>query len=348
MSTQYLSVIRQKMETVLNKIAPLVACDAENTVSQMVLRPPKNPGWGDLCTNILLMVCSDDEEMREKIAVEFIDELEQIDFVHAVKLSKSGYLNLHIKPDYWGGQLLDICQEGIKYGFKDDLVSMEPFIAMMPTNTDDLVSLRQQWTVEALSKLAKAIGCGISLQNWTPPEQRGFSSKAAISKCSEKILKLSIVSNSADFAVKFSPFLAADRSYDNPAFSFPYALARIDALLSEHASDTIGEDGVILPEPIDAVNFTKEIEVELAKHLCHWPVYLRKALVQGDMSYLTSFLQETTLLFFRLYQQEKIQSSDYLSEKGYKNARKLLLKSVSAQIGGCLKLMGIDRAEEFI
>jgi len=348
MSTQYLSVVRQTLETILIKIAPLVDCDPEGALEKMILRPPKNPGWGDLCTNILLLIFNDENGEREKIGAEFIEELQKIDFVESATLSEKGYLNLKINSDYWGDQLLDICQDGVAYGFREKGAINEPFVAMKPDSTEDLVSLRQLWTVETLTELAGIVGVQVTPQTWTVQEKRGFSSKSAVARCSEKTLKLSLLSNSTDFAVTFSPRLAIDRSYDNPAFSFPYTLARIETLLKQHSVDEISDDGMISLEPIEKVNFTKEIEIELAKHLCQWPLYVKKALKLGDMSYLTSFLQEITLLFFKLYRQERIQSSDYLSEKGHKNARKLLLKSVSTQINGCLKLMGIDRAEEFI
>jgi len=348
MSTQHLSTIRQTLRNVLSEIAVQTACDVESLLQKLTLRPPKNPSWGDLCTNVVLLICADEKEAHDKYGPEFTTQFEKLDFIQSATVSDNGYINLKINSDYWASQLFDICRDGVGYGMGDRVPAIDTFVALKPANTDDLVSLRQRWNVEALSNLARQVGTDVTEGEWQAGEQRGFSLKGALAKCGEQKLKLALLSSGPDFAVKFSPIMATEQSYDNPAFSFLYAMSRIDALLVQFSEDEKEEDGALLLEGHEDIKLTLRLEVELSKLLCHSPIYVRKALEEGDMNYLTSFLQSVTLLFFRLYRHERLQSSDYLGQEGHKNARKLLLKAVNTQIGNSLKLMGIDRAKEFI
>ncbi len=82
--------------------------------------------------------------------------------------------------------------------------------------------------------------------------------------------------------------------------------------------------------------------------LLAWPRFARQCLRDREMLQLVSFLAQVSLLFFRLNDQRRLQSSDYLHDKVHKSARLQLLRAAARIISDGLDLMEIHRVEEFI
>jgi len=348
MSVHYWVAVRSILQQLFEKVPLSIECDRDVLARNLTLRPPKEEAWGDLCSNILLLICADDAATRNRIAPEFISALEGLDDIKGVSLSENGYLNITVNPDYWGQQLFDIIERGASYALADIRPFCLEFTAFWPQKTDNLVGLRQQWNVQTLCQLAEKVGADINEAPWAGDTVQGFSSKSALSKCGETTLKLALLSRTQDFAIDFKPLRAAERCYGNPAFSLLYANARLKALLMRPEDISAPPDEVLLLTPVETAGLNSCLEIALAKLLCQWPLAVRRSLIEGDAMHLISFLQEITLLFFRLYQQVGLQSSDYLVDKEHKKARQLLLTAVKAQLCSGLDILDVDRAEEFI
>lgn len=320
----------------------------EKAASELKLRPPKSASFGDLCSNIMLLICGDDKNLREQRAPKIIEACLASPIVTKAVLSDTGYINLFIDPHFWGQQLLALKMEGSRFGLENS-DRVEDLQLLKPSDADDLVSARHLWNAEALSKLAELSQYSVRWGMADPLEARGFPTAAAISKCTEPTLRLALLGTGDDFAIQFSPMLATDKSYDNPAFCIPYAHSRIVALLAK-VSEQEAQEGtdIVLSVNIDEISLSGPQEQKIVKFMCDWPVIVTQCLKNNDMVHLTSFLHELSLLFFRLRDQERLQSSDYLFENSNKSARRLLLQCVDGLICGGMEILGIDIVEEFV
>jgi len=310
----------------------------------MTLRAPKEERWGDLCTNLILLLCQEDKSMQEQAFQEISVAVKLLPAVQDVTLSDSGYLNIRLVEDYWLDRLALILTDFKAFSAARSVSEGQKLVLTVPPETRDLVSARQVWNAQILQKLGIRLGWDVQIEEGEILEQRGFYTETAISKCTEQAARMAVLSNGSDFSINFSPVLAVDRSYDNPVFSLPYAHARIQSLLERVTLQTDGE-----PSLLEAGSgFDFPIEQKIARFICEWPERLEQCLRNADIIHLTSFLHEVTLLFFRLVDQMRPQSSDYLTEDGRGAARQLLFRAIDKLICEGLALLEFDIAEEFI
>ncbi|MBO6824561.1 MAG: hypothetical protein JJ879_00055 [Sneathiella sp.] len=303
--------------------------------SSLKLRPPRDPKWGDLSSNILQLT-NGDPSPEDKI----IPALENISAVASVKISSGRDLNIFFDPSYWTEEIIMLSEMGVRYGAG----GYEPSLNIsVPAGDADLMALKRRWTAEALSKFAKMLGGSAQILETEEMERSGFNASAALAKCGEQTLRLAILTHDDDFAIHFSPAKALDRSYDAPAFLLPYTYATIHRLLDQNAA--AGEDVALIS---DEVGFSGEEEMALVRHLIGWPQILHKSLSEQSLVNLTGFLTGASLLFFELYKTQRLQSSDYLTAGECAPLRRELLNALAHLLEDALEALGHDRVKEFI
>ncbi|MEP3245194.1 MAG: DALR anticodon-binding domain-containing protein [Sneathiella sp.] len=346
MAENQIAHVRKVIETVFKQVIEKQKM-SPSSLEKLTVRTPKSEAWGDLCSNALLLLCGDDETARQREARDFIKSLEALPFIDTVTLAQNGYLNMTVAMTEWAELFVDILddypafiQSAVSTGLHDLQADIAP-------RQNDLVCARLTWNAEALEKLARQVGSSLTCREIAEPQQRGFPTETAIARCSEQGAKLAVLSNGVDFAVNFSPVLAADRSYDNPAFCLPYCIARIRSML-EHAS--VKDEGSTLLADVSVTDFAFKtaIEQKLAKMIWHWPEMIEITLEKGEILHLLSFLHEVSLLFFQLVEQMRPQSSEYLMEPGQGAMRCLLFRVIAKIVSEGLMLLEFDIAEEFI
>jgi len=347
MSENYIQSIRHVLEALLDTQIDLDNLDASVVGKGLTLRPPKNENWGDVCTNILLLLCAEDTVKREALAPTFLNGFLKLPHVASATLSGAGYINIKIKPDYWVTQLSDILRLGAEYGLPGS-GSESTIVLCKPAHTDDLLSARQLWNAEVLEHLAKLTNTEVTFDLWQSDGAKGFATSVAIAKCTYSQMRLALLSNGEDFAINFSPVQAIDMAYSNPAFCIPFAHSRITALLDKVRDEALAnkDEDLELVEVSDNLNLSLPIEQKIAKFLCHWPIIVNKALQERDVVYLTTFLHELSLLFFKLVADVRPQSTEYLTEKNTNIVRQVLLQAIDKLICGGLDVLGIDGVEE--
>ena len=340
MSEHYWVAIRNQLVQEIELHAQPSAGSVAILIHRLTLRAPKRAEWGDLCTNVAQLLGGSQDGNCLLQADLIRGNLLGIDWVESASLADNGFLNITLKQDRLAPELSKIDEQGLSYGLTGLATHCPAIEIERPGETDDLLSLRQVWNGTYLQKLCELANVAFEVVPWPIPDLRGFSTSAALSKCGPDPLRLALLANGADFSVRFSPMLAIDRNADNPVFFVPYAEARLQALLADYPmTENIPFDGGLLALPA---------EINLMKKLVSWPMVVRNCLRDGDMVNLVAFLQQVSLLFFRLYEQEHIQSSDYLQENPQKSARLQLLRVTKGLLTRGLDLMDIQRAEEFI
>jgi len=304
--------------------------------SDLKLRPPKEAVWGDLSSNIL-QILGDNEDATQSI----VAALENLPDVAAVAISANRYVNISFEPTYWTEQITLLAEAGMKYGWPDQALDLK---LEVPAGDADLMALKRRWTAESLVNLTRALGGQATIIETAEQEKAGFNAKAALARCPEQTLRLSLLTHNDDFVIHFSPMKALERSYDQPAFLLPYTYATVRRLLRENAPDGEGDHSLI---PLD-ITFSGAEELALARHLVGWPQILHKSLSEQSLVNLTGFLTEASLLFFKLYRAERLQSSDYLTHGACAALRREQLNALAHLLGDVLEALEHDRVEEFI
>ncbi len=320
---------------------------AKPVIAALTLRAPKNPNWGDLCSNIAQLLGSNQDGNCFMQADLIASNLRALDCIDTVQIADNGFINMTLDRSQLVADLLVIEELGLSYGLQGLATHCPSLSYQLPDHEDDLLALRGRYNTQYLQKLADLVGVSSAKEPWEEAQLRGYPTSTALAKCGENTLKLALLGNAPDFAVHFSPVLACDRSYDNPAFSLCYAEARLRQVLASAASDPSEVAPLILQDP-DVAAFDGKEEQELLMQLLAWPRFARQCLRDREMLQLVSFLAQVSLLFFRLNDQRRLQSSDYLHDKVHKSARLQLLRAAARIISDGLDLMEIHRVEEFI
>ncbi|WP_169545070.1 DALR anticodon-binding domain-containing protein [Sneathiella aquimaris] len=347
MSENHTSSIRRILETVFLKLISDGKMEPDR-LADLKLRPPSNEGFGDLCSNCLMLFAQEEDLKGEDHAALFIEPLKGLTFVQSVDVASNGYLNITIKPSYWFDRVV-----GLLNDFKAFELSAATTLkgrhqkVEVPQNSEGLTNARRVWNAEALGQLAVKLDCQLVTVPGQESQQAGFPAQAAIAKCGLARTRLAVLSNAPDFSVNFSPVLAIDASYDNPVFSLPYAHARIRSMLAR--VEKVSADGQLL-HPISDSSFelNQRHEKQILKMVCDWPDIAVQTWEKRDMLHLFSFLQDLTLLFFALVEKERPQSTDYLMETEKGGGRQLLFRAVDRLICEGLGLVDFDILEEFV
>ncbi|MCG8492717.1 MAG: hypothetical protein MI743_13940 [Sneathiellales bacterium] len=341
MSENYLNTIRACLED-LYRSSVTEGAEIKQDREILTLRPPKNPEHGDLCSNILLLLQTDqNEENSEKD--EIVDTISSLDCVSKVDVESNGYLNIQLKEqDLWvciAGMLGDLSE---LYASTDKAEITLPY----PKEIKGLAPARQKWNAEALARLAEKTGSTVHFVDQEYEGNAGFPYETALSKCGEQSVRVAVLSNAEDYTRSFSPVLATDRSYDNPVFCLPYAHARIKSMLEKARVEDDGAGVILLEGEGNLPDFP--VEQKLVKMLCDYPRIVERSLALKEILHLVTFLQDLSLLFFRLVQQLRPQSTDYLTEPEKGEARRILFLATDRLICEGLELLEFDIAEEFI
>ncbi|WP_169568836.1 DALR anticodon-binding domain-containing protein [Sneathiella limimaris] len=311
----------------------------EGIISRLTLRPPKNSHWGDLCTNAAQLCQSVSSETCLLATDLILEKIRKHEAVKSVDLAESGDINITLKQEKMVQELPKVISSGVRYGLSSLKPHCTPLIVEVPDETHDLLALRQLWTANYLKKFADLIGLEATESAWTPGELQGYPAEAALAKCGESRLRLALFANDKDFATHFSPVLAVDRTYSNPVFALLYAEARLKRYLRNGVPLDAQKEGSTLP---------LAIERELLVLVTEWPQVIRLTLRDQDMVNFVSFLQRLSLLFFRLNDEEKLQSSEYFQDSDSGILRLQLLGAVRTLLTAGLDLMDVERPEEFI
>ncbi|MZR30860.1 DALR anticodon-binding domain-containing protein [Sneathiella litorea] len=340
MSISYITHARRALDAALEGIG-LPDRQAQEAVRQeIILRPPRERSWGDLSTNSSIILKSnkniDSKEASDSLAFAF----KKLEGIADVRLEKNGYINLIYNNKYWLKNILLVKGEGAEFGTEG--MAVEKIDGPVPAEVNDLFSYRQKMNAEILGRIATLIGAEWDRGVQPEREATGFPLPSAIARCTEAKLKFALIANPPGFIDAFSPILAIDKSYDNPVFAIPYArlmLARFMTAMEEAKSE--------LGEGVDMSVLKLPEEVALARRMNDWPLALERTVLKRDCFYLASFLQELSLLFFKLVERVHPISSGYLTTRAERSARHVLLVALETIIIGGVTLLGVDSVKEY-
>ncbi|USG59891.1 DALR anticodon-binding domain-containing protein [Sneathiella marina] len=337
MSLSYLFHARKALFQAINELEDLDNLQKQQIYREVSLKPPKNTGWGDLCTNIIILLKSKEYIIDFNAEDRFIKAFSELPGLDTAVLAESGYINLKYGNAIWQNGVTEILEKDEKYGLDPDNqeISIE-----FPNIVNDLTSARLHVNAKSLRSVAGLTGWSFDERAEVEREPFGFPLETAIARCGKSQTDFALIANPPAFIDAFSPILAIDKTYDNPVFCIPYARRFLMKLLDRaKAIEETAADMSVLSLPI---------EVKLAKLLCGWPMAVEKTWRKRDVFYLIAFLQDVSLLFFRLVEERRPISSEYLRTEPAVLARLLLLSATKKILDQGLDILDLQSTEEFV
>jgi arginyl-tRNA synthetase len=83
------------------------------------IEPPKSPEFGDLASNLALMLASRVGARPRDLAAELAAELEAAPQVEKIEVAGPGFLNFFLTKDFWRSTISDVLSRGENYGASD-------------------------------------------------------------------------------------------------------------------------------------------------------------------------------------------------------------------------------------
>src|SRR5262247_3415478 len=91
----------------------------EAEIGRIVVEPPRDPTHGDMATNAAMVLAKDAGKKPRDLAENIAAKLRADDKVASVEVAGPGFINLSLKPNVWGDELLLVLAQGADYGRSD-------------------------------------------------------------------------------------------------------------------------------------------------------------------------------------------------------------------------------------
>ncbi|HVJ71198.1 MAG TPA: arginine--tRNA ligase [Sphingomicrobium sp.] len=127
----------------------------------VAVEPPRDPAHGDLATNAAMVLAKGAGTNPRALAELIKAKLEAIPTVTSVDIAGPGFINLRLTEQSWRGELIEIVNEGERYGLstvgKNERVNVE-YVSANPTGPMHMGHCRGAVVGDALAHLLEAAG----------------------------------------------------------------------------------------------------------------------------------------------------------------------------------------------
>src|SRR5262245_30268326 len=128
----------------------------EAEIGRIVVEPPRDPTHGDMATNAARVWAKDAGKKPRDLAENSAANMRDDDKVASVEVAGPGFINLSLKPNDWGEELLLVLAQGDDYGRSDvgkgEKVNVE-YVSANPTGPMHVGHGRGAVFGDALAKL---------------------------------------------------------------------------------------------------------------------------------------------------------------------------------------------------
>jgi arginyl-tRNA synthetase len=137
----------------------------EAGIGRIVVEPPRDPTHGDMATNAAMVLAKDAGKKPRDLAENIAAKLRADDKVASVEVAGPGFINLSLKPNVWGEELLLVLAQGDDYGRSDvgkgEKVNVE-YVSANPTGPMHVGHGRGAVFGDALAKLLLFAGYDVT------------------------------------------------------------------------------------------------------------------------------------------------------------------------------------------
>ncbi|MDD4519440.1 MAG: arginine--tRNA ligase [Alphaproteobacteria bacterium] len=137
----------------------------EDLLSRFSVEPPRDASFGDMSTNVCLVLASRFHKKPFEMAEILMEKLKAFPDIESVEKAGAGFLNMRMKPQFWAKQLEEILKEGSAYGESfignNEKVNVE-FTSANPTGPLHVGHARGAIFGDCLSSLLQKVGYDVT------------------------------------------------------------------------------------------------------------------------------------------------------------------------------------------
>ncbi|NCB49124.1 MAG: arginine--tRNA ligase [Alphaproteobacteria bacterium] len=137
----------------------------EDLLSRFSVEPPRDASFGDMSTNVCLVLASRFHKKPFEMAEILMEKLKAFPDIESVEKAGAGFLNMRMKPQFWAKQLEEILKEGSAYGESfignNEKVNIE-FTSANPTGPLHVGHARGAIFGDCLSSLLQKVGYDVT------------------------------------------------------------------------------------------------------------------------------------------------------------------------------------------
>lgn len=157
-----MDIFKQVFALISNKLGELkqrgiISVSAEN----FIVEPPSNRTYGDIYTNVAMVLAKQEKKNPMEIADLLAQEFEQYDEVARIEIASPGFINMHLKPSVWHGILEKINELKTEFGTlnvgNNQDVNVE-FVSANPTGPIHIGHVRGAVFGDVLANLMEKVG----------------------------------------------------------------------------------------------------------------------------------------------------------------------------------------------
>jgi arginyl-tRNA synthetase len=105
-----------KIDAVLSALESEGALPADSQRKGVTVEPPRDPSHGDLSTNAAMVLAKQAKTNPRELAGKIVEKLSVDPDVTSAEIAGPGFINLHLSPAVWVGELRTIAELGDAYG----------------------------------------------------------------------------------------------------------------------------------------------------------------------------------------------------------------------------------------
>lgn len=128
---------------------------------EIIIERPREKKFGDLATNVALVLASAFKRSPRELAQAIVAELPALDFIERVEIAGPGFINFYISPSFWPQIIKEIVKEKDAYGLTKEKAGEKillEFVSANPVGPMHLGHGRWAAVGDSLARLLRAAG----------------------------------------------------------------------------------------------------------------------------------------------------------------------------------------------
>ena len=160
-----LAIFKDKIMVVLETLERRGIISSELDKSSIAIETPKDDTFGDLSSNVAMVLSKQAKRNPRELAKYFVDQLAKDSSIETIELAGPGFLNFKLKNDFWIKVVVSILEEGISFGVKqvgnNKTVNVE-FVSANPTGPLHVGHTRGAVFGDVLANLLEVAGYNVT------------------------------------------------------------------------------------------------------------------------------------------------------------------------------------------
>ncbi len=158
---EILSILRNKVISAVELLEKQKILPSDLNKSLITIEKPKDESFGELSTNVSMVLAKDARIKPRDLAIKIVDILKKDEIISSAEIAGPGFINFRIYKKFWFKLIKQILEDGEKFGFTNigdnKTVNIE-FVSANPTGPLHVGHTRGAIFGDVLANLLESVG----------------------------------------------------------------------------------------------------------------------------------------------------------------------------------------------